>query len=284
MANVMTLTDVAVITGAGGAMGQACANVLARTSDVVMLTDINATRLEATRHELTSRSINAVAMAGDFSDPSFPHQLAARAAELGGVRSLVHTAGLSPTMAKWDEILRVDLIAVAMLLDAFLPLVTSGSVAVCLASIAGHMGEFDVETDAVLRDPLASDFTAAFRALSDDEPDAGATYRLAKRGVLTLCERAAVTWGVCGGRVLSLSPGLINTEMGRLELEHNPIKHWLAAQTPIGSSRTGPGTVLPGRTSDIADTVEFLCSDRAAFLSGCDIRVDGGLVAAINHQ
>ena len=84
------------------------------------------------------------------------------------------------------------------------------------------------------------------------------------------------------GRVLSLSPGLIDTAMGRLELVNNPIKTWLAEQTPVGGGRTDPDTVLPGLTSDIAETVAFLCSDKAAFVSGCDIRVDGGLVAALN--
>jgi NAD(P)-dependent dehydrogenase (short-subunit alcohol dehydrogenase family) len=89
--------------------------------------------------------------------------------------------------------------------------------------------------------------------------------------------------------VVSVSPGLIDTEMGRLELEHNPIKTWLAEITPVGggragSDRSGPETVLPGRTDDIANAVAFLCSDRAAFVSGCDIRVDGGLIAAFDRQ
>jgi NAD(P)-dependent dehydrogenase (short-subunit alcohol dehydrogenase family) len=159
-----------------------------------------------------------------------------------------------------------------------------GSAAVCLASVSGHMGAFDAATDAVLDDPLADDFEARFQRLAGDEPDPGATYRLAKRGVIRLCERAAVAWGASGGRVVSLSPGLIDTEMGRLELQHNPIKTWMAEITPVGGDRSGSDTVLPGRTDDIAHTVAFLCSDRASFVSGCDVRVDGGLIAAMNRQ
>ena len=159
-----------------------------------------------------------------------------------------------------------------------------GSVAVCLASVSGHMGAFDPAMDAVLDDPLAADLEARFQSLAGDEPDPGATYRLAKRGVIRLCERAAVAWGARGGRVVSLSPGLIDTEMGRLELVHNPIKTWMAEMTPVGGDRSGPDTVLPGRTDDIANTVAFLCSDRASFVSGCDVRVDGGLIAAMNHR
>jgi NAD(P)-dependent dehydrogenase (short-subunit alcohol dehydrogenase family) len=136
----------------------------------------------------------------------------------------------------------------------------------------------------VLDDPLATDFEDRFQSLAGPDPDSGATYRLAKRGVIRLCERTAVAWGAVGARVVSLSPGLIDTEMGRLELEHNPIKTWLAEITPVGGGRPGSETVLPGRITDIANTVVFLCSDRASFVSGCDVRVDGGLIAAMNQR
>ena len=134
---------------------------------------------------------------------------------------------------RWEEILRVDLIGVVRLLDAFLPHVGPHSVAVCLASVAGHMGAFDPAMDAVLDDALAPELEARYRAVYGSEPDPGMTYRLAKRAVIRLCERAAVTWGRRGGRVVSLSPGLIDTEMGRLELENNPIKTWMVENTPL---------------------------------------------------
>jgi NAD(P)-dependent dehydrogenase (short-subunit alcohol dehydrogenase family) len=184
-------------------------------------------------------------------------------------------------MAGWQEILTVDLAATARLLDAFLPQATAGSVAVCLASVSAHMGAFDPPTDAVLAEPLAPDFEQRFGALLGPDPDPGATYRLAKRGVIRLCEQAAPAWGARGARVLSISPGLIDTAMGRLELEHQPIKAWLAQITPV--QRFDPdGSPLPGRIDDIADVVAFLCSDRASFISGCDIRIDGGLIPAMN--
>ncbi len=98
-----------------------------------------------------------------------------------------------------------------------------------------------------------------------------------------MCESAAVSWGERGGRVLSLSPGLIDTEMGRLELVNNPIKHRMAELTPVHTLSDGSDTILPGCAQDIASAVEFLCSDRASFISGCDIRVDGGLIGAMNR-
>jgi len=263
-------------------MGRACARALGATFDVLLCTDIAEDRLAATLAPSTDARVCAAP--GDLADQAFVAELAARARELGEFGALVNTAGLSPSMAGWREILQVDLVAAARLLQAFEPLVLPGSVAVHIASVSGHMGAFDAAMDAALDDPLADDLDARYVALAGDLPDPGATYRLAKRAVVRLCERAAVPWGARGGRVVSVSPGLIDTEMGRLELEHNPIKVWLAETTPLGPARMDAATPLPGRIDDIADAVAFLCSDRASFISGCDIRVDGGLAGALGNQ
>ncbi len=278
------MTAVTVVTGAAGAMGAACSRVLGAGADVLLLTDIDGRRLDATA-ELVAREEGAAVrtLVADLGDPAAAGALATRAGELGDLRALVHTAGLSPAMAAWQEILRVDLTAVAQLLDAFLPHVVAGSVAVCLASMAGHLGAFEPAMDAVLADALAPDLDARYREACGAEPDSSATYRLAKRAVIRLCEATAVTWGRRGGRVVSLSPGLIDTEMGRLELVHNPIKTWMAETTPLGAGRRDGETVLPGRADDIATAVAFLCSNAAAFVSGCDLRVDGGLVGAMSR-
>jgi NAD(P)-dependent dehydrogenase (short-subunit alcohol dehydrogenase family) len=276
------MTRVTVVTGAAGAMGSACARALAAATDVLLCTDIAEERLQAAAADL-ARTVDAnlCTVSGDLADPTFADDLAARTRALGTLAVLVNTAGLSPSMAGWQEILRVDLVAAARLLEVFEPLAETGAVAVHIASVSGHMGAFEPEMDALLDDPLAADLEARFTALAGNAPDPGATYRLAKRAVIRLCERKAVQWGARGGRVLSVSPGLIDTEMGRLELEHNPIKVWLAQTTPLGPARMHDGTPLPGRIDDIADAVAFLCSDRASFISGCDIRVDGGLAGAL---
>jgi NAD(P)-dependent dehydrogenase (short-subunit alcohol dehydrogenase family) len=279
------MTTVSVVTGGGGAMGVACARVLAAAVDVVLLTDVDPVRLGSAAERLESETEATVCtLTGDLGEPELVAELATRAGSLGRLHSLVHTAGLSPSMAAWEDILRVDLIATGRLLDGFLSAAAPGSVAVCLASIAGHMGSFEPAVDELLMGPFDSGFADRFQALVGDRPDPGLTYRLAKRGVIRLCERAAVSWGTRGGRVVSVSPGLIDTAMGRLELENNPIKHWMAEMTPVGHRRAEPTAVLPGLTDDIADVVAFLCSDQAAFVSGCDVRVDGGLTGAMNFH
>ena len=279
------MTTVSVVTGGAGAMGAACALALAETVDVVLLTDFDQDGLQSIVERIGSESTATVhTLAGDLSEPEFVGELAVRAHALGRLHALVHTAGLSPSMAPWEDILRVDLVATARLLDVFLACAAPGSVAVCLASLAGHVGPFEPSMDALLDSPLAADLEPRFHALIGAEPDPGITYRLAKRGVIRLCERAAVTWGARGGRVVSVSPGLIDTAMGRLELQNNPIKQWMAEVTPVGGDRSEPDTLLPGLASDVAGVVAFLCSVEASFVSGCDVRVDGGLTAAMNGQ
>jgi NAD(P)-dependent dehydrogenase (short-subunit alcohol dehydrogenase family) len=277
------VSRVTVVTGAAGAMGSACAEAMGPSRDVLLLTDRDGPGLAVTADRLRAVGSEVVTLDGDIAEPVVIDRLRRRAADLGTLHSLVHTAGLSPSMADWEEILRVDLAGVVRLLDAFVANVVTGSVAVCLASVSAHMGTFDPAMDTVLDAPLEPDLAERFRTCFGGEPDPGSTYRLAKRGVVRACERAAVGWGAGGARVLSLSPGLIDTGMGRLELAENPVKEHLAELTPLTSTRQGPDPVLPGHTGDVADAVAFLCSERAAFISGCDIRVDGGLIAAMNR-
>jgi len=279
------MKQVAIVTGAAGAMGSACARAVGPTVDHLLLTDCDGARLTTVADQWASDHRTSVTtIIGDIGDPGLATELAAGTADLGELRSLVHTAGVSPSMAGWRDILRTDLTGVERLLGVLAERAVPGSAAVCLASIAGLMGPFDPAMDAVLDRPLQPDFPELFRSQFSDEPDPGATYRLAKRGVIRSCERAAVAWGARGGRVVSLSPGLIDTPMGRLELAANSLKEGMARLTPIRSLRQGPDLPLPGHVADIATAVRFLCSEEAAFISGCDLRVDGGLIAAMQHR
>ena len=278
------MTPVAIVTGAAGAMGSACATAVASTVDHLLLTDCDAAGLQAVAGRLTDQSGTEVSViVGDIGDAGFVSEMATTAVGLGPLRALIHTAGVSPSMAGWRDILRIDLTGTDLLLGVLGEHVVPGTSAVCLASISGLMGSFDPVMDAILDRPLAPDFAERFRSLFPDEPDPGATYRLAKRGVIRSCERAAVVWGGKGGRVVSLSPGLIDTSMGRLELGEHPIKEEMARLTPVRSPHQDLDASLPGNVADIAAAAVFLCSDDAGFISGCDLRVDGGLVAAMSH-
>lgn len=279
------MTQVAVVTGAAGAMGSACASALSPTVDQVLLTDRDPTRLQAVAGRLANDNrVEVTAVVGDIGDAGFVSEMVATAVGLGTFKALIHTAGVSPSMAGWRDILRIDLMGTDHLLTVLAEYVVPGTSAVCLASASGLMGTFDPAMDAILDRPFAPDFTDRFRSHYPDEPDPGSTYRLAKRGVIRSCERMAVVWGANGGRVVSLSPGLIDTPMGQLELAEHPVKAELSRMTPLRSALQDPDAPLPGNVADVAAAAVFLCSDQAGFISGCDLRVDGGLLAAMSHR
>ena len=137
------MTLVSVVTGAAGAMGSACARALAPEVDALILTDRDERRLTVAAERLEEESGASVStVVGDIVEPTVVAELARRAEVVGELHSLIHTAGVSPSMAGWRDILQVDLAGVERLLNGLLENVVSGSVAVCLASISGHLGTF----------------------------------------------------------------------------------------------------------------------------------------------
>jgi NAD(P)-dependent dehydrogenase (short-subunit alcohol dehydrogenase family) len=206
-------------------------------------------------------------VACDVSDPAAVEALAGQVRDLGPFRALVHVAGISPTMGPPRTIVDVDLVGTQRLLDAFQPLVEPGSVAVCFASSSAYQVPLfapDPGMEAFLADPLADGF---LDQVEERFTDSGLAYGWAKRGVVLAVERAAVAWGPQGGRVVSVSPGLIDTDMGRQEMANQPAMQGLLDATPLERF---------GTADELAAAVEFLVSDQASFVSGVDLLVDGG--------
>jgi len=246
---------VGVVTGAASGMGRACVERLRGTVDELLAVDLREPEIDGT-----------IGVGCDVSDPAAVAALAAHVAELGPFRALVHAAGLSPTMAEPRKIVDVNLVGTVRVLDAFEPLVTGGSAAVCFASSAGYLPLelLGAELAELVNVPRSDDFLDRAAPLL---PDSGMAYAWSKKGVQLEAAAAAVRWGPRGGRCLSLSPGLIDTPMGRQEFEQQPIMKDLLAQTPLGRL---------GTADEIAAVVAFLLSDDASFVSGIDVLVDGG--------
>ncbi len=196
-------------------------------------------------------------------------------ASLGRFAGIVHTAGLSPSMADWKRIFNVNLIGTARLLEALLPLAGNGTAAVCFGSNSAYMMDSTPEIDAVMDQPLDPDFFEKMEPLlSGDEKDKSNTaYCLGKHGVIRLCAKKAASWGAQEARIVSLSPGLIDTSMLKLERQ-------------ASADTTEPMIDLaiqhrPGRPEEIANVVDFLLSEKASYVTGVEILVDGGIIAAL---
>lgn len=264
---------VVVVTGAGG-MGEAVARRLAPGHSLV-LADASEERLAEVADRLGAAGHLLRSVRVDVSLAAEVEALAASAAELGRIRAVVHTAGVSPVQATPERIVAVDVVGTARVLDAFELYVEPGTVAVCIASMAGTMAALDPQALALLA-TTPSDGLAALPLLDPAKLDSGSAYGLAKRANQVRVEAASVRWGRRGGRVVSLSPGIIATPMGRAELAG-----------PFGEVMRGmiesSGTGRVGTADDIAAAVEFLVSPAASFITGTDLLVDGGVVAALRY-
>jgi NAD(P)-dependent dehydrogenase (short-subunit alcohol dehydrogenase family) len=273
----MAVDNVLVITGGVGGMGLACARALADRGRL-LLVDLREDLLDHARVALGGQGAVVDTLRCDVTSATDVAAVADRVRELGRLRCLVHTAGVSPEMADAATVLDVDLGGSVRITDALFPLVNPGSSAILIGSIAGY-SDVPAAVEPLLDDPLADGFLATVEQALGRALDSATAYVLAKRGVTRLVERLATPWGKTGGRTVAISPGLIDTPMGRLELDRQPIIPMMIEVTPVKR----PDRPLPGRPEDIAATVAFLESDAAAFVSGCDIRVDGGLVGAGKH-
>jgi NAD(P)-dependent dehydrogenase (short-subunit alcohol dehydrogenase family) len=246
---------VAIVTGAGRGIGLAIATSLGEQGAHVVIGELDEMRGRDAARQLASSGISADAMYLDVTDGASCKRLVADVVErLGNVDILINNAGIAgygPTetldMEEWQRHIAVILTGTLSMAQAVHPAMVSGAHGsiVNIASIGG-MGGW----------PLR------------------AAYNAAKAAVINLTETLATEWASHGIRVNSISPGTIRTAMaeeaetlGVASLER------YAKRTPMGRL---------GEVSEIASAVEFLVSDRASFVTGVNLRVDGGWVAWAN--
>ena len=259
----MSSSTTNVVVGGASGMGLAVAAALAERGPL-LVADRDVEAAEAVAKALGTEALGVEC---DVTDSAHVRALRSRVERLG---SLVITAGLSPHMARGDSIYAVNLVGTTCVLGEFEDAVEVGSVAICFASMAGHLMVPPQPVLDVIDNPLAQDFFGRLRAAGVDPGDPNMAYLISKLGVIRIVRRLAPEWGRRGGRILSLSPGVIDTPMGKLEAQEIPGLEDMMNGLPI--SRLG-------RPEEIASVVAFLCSDGASYMTGSDVLVDGGSVA-----
>lgn len=266
--------DVVVVIGVGG-MGEAIARRQGPGRRLV-LADFNTDVLERVAGTLRGDGFDVTAQQVDVADRGSLGALADAAASLGPVTQVAHTAGLSPVQASVNAILRVDLVGVAFSLEVFGGVVAEGGTGVVIASMAGtmSMGRFPVEMEAALALTPADQLLGLPFLQAGAVPDPGAAYGIAKRANQVRVQAASLAWGARGARINSISPGVISTPMGQQELGG-------ASGATMRAMVEGSATRRLGTPSDIAAAAAFLLGPESAFVTGTDLLVDGGVVAAL---
>jgi NAD(P)-dependent dehydrogenase (short-subunit alcohol dehydrogenase family) len=294
--------SLAVVVGAGG-MGIAIARRLGQSHRLLLVSRSQAT-LDKQAAALHTEGHDVITCACDVTDAQDIARVAEVVANQGPMRTLAHVVGISPSMGDFRTIMAVDLRGPAMMAEALLPFARTGSAAIFVSSLAAYMqqdgrdsrildhtfypamriaetypyavprGVTDGALWPLLDAPLADGFLDSLEATLGGELTSHLAYRLSKAGLNRMCVRLAPIWGRQGARIMSMSPGMIATPMGALEYQHQPMKYEYLRRTPLSRE----GTML-----EMADVVEFLASDRASFITGIDLLVDGGLTAALRR-
>jgi NAD(P)-dependent dehydrogenase (short-subunit alcohol dehydrogenase family) len=259
---VATTDRTDVVIGAGSGMGAAVAELLARRDRRLVLADRDEAAVAAVADGLAAEVVGC-----DITDERAVDALVAHTGTLG---ALVLTAGLSPTMAAGRRIVEVNLVATDRVVRAFERSIRAGSVGVCFASNSAYMIPADPAVDALLDDPSSPTLLDDLDALGLVE-HSGLAYAISKRGVIRLVQRRARAWGALGARLVSISPGAIDTPMGRLEDANQPEMAGMVAGSALGRE---------GRPTEVAAVAVFVASDAASYLTGTDVLVDGGVIAS----
>jgi NAD(P)-dependent dehydrogenase (short-subunit alcohol dehydrogenase family) len=266
------MSDVTVVIGAGQ-IGQAIGRRVSAGKHV-LLADLHKANADAAAEVLANAGFDVSTATVDVSSRESVHALAETAAALGTVTGVIHAAGVSPSQARPEAILAVDLYGTALVLEEFGNIIASGGSAVVIASQSGHrLGALTAEQDAALATTPADELLSLPMLQPDQVTDTLHAYQLAKRGNSLRVMAEAVRWGRRGARVNTISPGIIITPLARDELTG-----------PRGEGYRQMIDLSPARRAGTPDEVgtvgALLMGSAGAFITGSDFLMDGGVTAS----
>lgn len=264
--------EVLILTGAGQ-IGMAIARRMGHGKKIV-IGDKKQENAEAITKIMNEAGFDAVCVQMDLSSRESIKALIDKAQTYGDIKMLINAAGVSPSQAPIEAILKVDLYGTAVLLEEVGKVIAEGGVGVTVSSQSGHrMPALTPEED----EQLATTPTEELLSLDILQPsnirDTLHAYQLAKRCNVKRVMAEAVKWGQRGARVNSISPGIIVTPLALDEFNgpRGDFYKNMFAKCPAGR---------PGTADEVANVAELLMSDKGAFITGSDFLADGGATAA----
>lgn len=264
--------EVMLLTGAGQ-IGMAIARRMGYGMKIVV-GDKRMENAQAVADTMNRAGFDVLPVEMDLSSRDSILGLIETAQQYGEIAMLVNAAGVSPSQASIETILKVDLYGTAVLLEEVGKVIRSGGAGVTVSSQSGHrLPALGAEIDA----RLACTPTEELLSLEVLQPshirDTLHAYQLAKRCNVKRVMAEAVRWGERGARLNSISPGIIVTPLALDEFNgvRGEFYKKMFAQCPAHR---------PGTVDEVANVAELLMSNRGAFITGSDFLVDGGATAA----
>ena len=266
------MKDVMILTGAGQ-IGMAIARRMGAGKKIV-IGDRKLPNAETIAKIMNEAGFDAVAAEMDLSSRESIRGLISEAQKYGEIAMLVNAAGVSPSQASVETILKVDLYGTAVLLEEVGGVIKAGGAGVTISSQSGHrMPALTAAEDAQLAVTPADELLQLCLLQPANIRDTLHAYQLAKRCNVKRVMSEAVRWGARGARINSISPGIIVTPLAIDEFNgpRGDFYKNMFAKCPAGR---------PGTADEIANVAELLMSDRGAFITGADFLADGGATAS----
>lgn len=263
---------VMILTGAGQ-IGMAIARRMGYGMKIIV-GDKKPENAQTIANTMNDAGFDVVPVKMDLSSRASIRDLIAEAQKYGDITMLVNAAGVSPSQAPIEAILKVDLYGTAVLLEEVGKVIAPSGVGVTISSQSGHrMPALTPQEDEQLACTPAEELLKLPLLQPEHIRDTLHAYQLAKRCNEKRVMAESVKWGAKGARINSVSPGIIVTPLAIDEFNgpRGDFYKNMFAKCPAGR---------PGTADEVANVAELLMSPKGAFITGADFLVDGGATAS----
>lgn len=266
------MKEVIVVVGAGF-LGQAIARRIGAGKHL-LLANLTEQASNEAADVLANAGFEVSAAPVDISSRASVEALLAKAVALGEITGLVHAAGVSPSQAPIETILKVDLYGTALLLELFGNVIARGGSGVVISSQSGHrLPALTVEQDRLLAMTPTEELLQLDMLQPGKVADTLHAYQLSKRGNSLRVMAEAVHWGQRGARINTISPGIVITPLARDELNgpRGAGYRRMVEGCPVGRA---------GTPDEIGNLAALLMGPDGSFITGSDFLIDGGVTAS----
>lgn len=258
-------------------MGLATAYILGETHHVVIC-DVNQKALDEAVEKLRAKYITCTAEVCDITDRNSVRETIESAAQHGEIKSMIHTAGVSPQMGKPELITKINAMGTIYVVEEFQRIAPKGAICINVASMAGYLFPKFLIPNRAFKKAMGS-YEAFEKGLNSrtnlmpKKSRSGVAYSISKNFVQWYSKKMACSYGKSGLRILSVSPGSFDTNMGRVEKDHG-----------AGKMIDFAAIKRFGKPEEVGELLAFCATDKAGYMTGIDIPIDGGVTACITPK